>query len=240
MIERIIKTKKREIAALKTLKMEERIKPVIPFMLKKGVSIIAELKRKSPSAGVMAEIDDKRISIYSRYAAAISVLTDNIFFGGSFDVLADVAGKTELPVLCKDFILEKTQIDFAYAKGADLILLIARILHKEQMKVLYDYARKLGLNCLVEVHTTKELDKIADLRAEIVGVNARNLDTLAVDLDMAREILSRVDTPVRVAESGIRTRKDIERFHDANCFLIGETLMRSPDLEATFRELLYG
>jgi len=239
-IERIIETKKKEIAVLKTIKMAERTKPVIPFILKEGVNIIAELKLKSPSAGLIAEIDDKRISIYSRYAVAISVLTDNTFFGGSFEVLADVAGKTELPVLCKDFIIEKTQIDLAYSKGADLVLLIARILDKERMRTLYEYARELGLNCLVEVHTTEELDKITDLDAEIVGVNARNLDTLAVDLDMAIEIMSRVDTPVRVAESGIRTRKDIERFHDANCFLIGETLMRSQDIEATFRELLYG
>ena len=148
--------------------------------------------------------------------------------------------KIELPILCKDFFIDRTQIDLAYSKGADLILLIARILDKEQMKNLYRYARELGLNCLVEVHTAEELEKIADLNAEIIGVNSRDLDTLAIDLERGKEILSHVTAPVRVAESGIKTRKDIEGFNNANCFLIGETLMWSQDLESTFRELLYG
>ena len=240
MIEEIVETKKKEVAALETFKPAARKKPIIPFTLKEGVNIIAELKRKSPSAGDIGEIDDERIAIYSRYATAISVLTDATYFNGSFEILADVADKIELPVLCKDFFIARTQIDLAYSKGADLILLIARILDKEQMKNLYRYARELGLNCLVEVHTVEELDKIADLNAEIIGVNSRDLDTLAIDLERGKEILSHVTAPVRVAESGIKSRKDIEGFRNANCFLIGETLMRSQDLESTFRELLYG
>lgn len=217
-----------------------RTKPVIPFTLKEGVNIIAELKRKSPSAGDIGEIDDERIVLYSRYATAISVLTDATYFNGSFEILADVAEKIKLPILCKDFFIDRVQIDLAYAKGADLILLIARILDKEEMKNLYSYARGLGLNCLVEVHAAEELDKIADLDAEIIGVNTRDLDTLVIDLERGKEILSHVNAPVRVAESGIKSRKDIEGFSDANCFLIGETLMRSQNLESTFRELLYG
>jgi indole-3-glycerol phosphate synthase len=236
----IVETKKKEVEMLKTLKSAPRTRPVIPFTLKEGVNIIAELKRKSPSAGDIGEIDDERIACYSRYATAISVLTDAAYFNGSYEILADVADKIEVPILCKDFFIDRAQIDLAYAKGADLILLIARILDKEQMKNLYDYARGLGLNCLVEVHTTEELEKIADLNAEIVGVNARDLDTLTIDLEKAKGILSRVEAPVRVAESGIKSRKDIEGFHNANCFLIGETLMRSQNLESTFRELLYG
>ena len=240
MIEQIVATKRREVALLKTFELVSRTKPVMSFALKEGVNIIAELKRKSPSAGDIGEIDDERIALYSRYATAISVLTDNTYFGGSFEVLADMAGKIDLPILCKDFFIDTVQIDLAYSKGADLILLIARILDKEQMKNLYGYAKGLGLNCLVEVHTAEELDKIADLNAEIVGVNARDLDTLVIDLERGKEILSRVSAPVRIAESGIKSRKDIEEFHDANCFLIGETLMRSKNLESTFRELLYG
>ena len=240
MIEQIVETKKKEVEVLKTLELTPRTKPVIPFTLKEGINIIAELKRKSPSAGDIGEIDDERIALYSRYATAISILTDTTYFGGSFEVLADVADKIDLPILCKDFFIDTVQIDLAYSKGADLILLIARILDKEQMKDLYGYARRLGLNCLVEVHTAEELEKIADLNAEIVGVNARDLDTLAIDLERGKEILSRVSAPVRVAESGIKSRKDIEGFHNANCFLIGETLMRSQNLESTFRELLYG
>lgn len=240
MIDQIVETKKKEVAALGTFKPVARTKPVIPFTLKEGINIIAELKRKSPSAGDIGEIDDERIALYSRYATAISVLTDATYFNGSFEILTDVADKIELPILCKDFFIDRAQIDLAYAKGADLILLIARILDKKQIKSLYGYARGLGLNCLVEVHTAGELDKITDLDAEIIGVNARDLDTLAIDLERGKEILSRVSAPVRVAESGIRSRKDIEGFHNANCFLIGETLMRSKNLESTFRELLYG
>jgi indole-3-glycerol phosphate synthase len=239
-LEQIVETKKREVELLKTLELTPRTKPVISFSLKEGVNIIAELKRRSPSAGDIGEIDDERIVLYSRYATAISILTDNTYFGGSFEVLADVAGKIDLPILCKDFFMDTVQVDLAYSKGADLILLIARILDKEQMKHLYGYARRLGLNCLVEVHAADELDKIAELNVEIIGVNTRDLDTLVIDLERGKEILSRVSAPVRVAESGIRTRKDIEGFHDANCFLIGETLMRSQDLESTFQELLYG
>ncbi len=240
MIEKIVETKKKEVEILRTLELTPRTKSIIPFTLKDRINIIAELKRKSPSAGDIGEIDDKRIALYSQYATAISILTDTVYFNGSFEILADVAGKIELPILCKDFFLDRIQIDLAYAKGADLILLIARILDKEQMKDLYGYARGLGLNCLVEVHTAEELDKIADLDTEIIGVNARDLDTLTIDLDRARKILSRVKAPVRVAESGIKTRTDIERFSNANCFLIGETLMRAQNLEATFQELIYG
>jgi indole-3-glycerol phosphate synthase len=236
----IVETKKKEVEILKRLKLTPRTKPVIPFTLKEGVNIIAELKRKSPSAGDIGEIDDERIAIYSRYATAISVLTDAVYFNGSFEILADVAEKIELPILCKDFFIDRAQIDLAYAQGADLILLIARILEKEQMKDLYDYARGRGLNCLVEVHTAEELDKIADLNAEIIGVNARDLDTLVIDLERGKEILSLVSAPVRIAESGIKSRENIEGFHNANCFLIGETLMRSQNLESTFRKFLYG
>jgi indole-3-glycerol phosphate synthase len=239
-IERIVETKKKEVEMLRTLGLAPRTKPVVPFALREGVNIIAELKRKSPSAGDMGEIDDERIGIYSRYASAISILTDNTYFGGSFEVLADVADKIDLPILCKDFFIDTVQIDLAYSKGADLILLIARILETEKLKDLYGHARQLGLNCLVEVHTTEELEKIADLNAEIVGVNARDLDTLVIDLDRAKEILSHVNAPVKVAESGIRSRQDIEGFHNANCFLIGETLMRSQNLEATFQGLIHG
>jgi indole-3-glycerol phosphate synthase len=239
-IERIVETKKKEVEVLRTLELAPRTKAVIPFALKEGVNIIAELKRKSPSAGEIGEIDDERIALYSRYATAISILTDNAYFGGSFEVLADVADKTNLPILCKDFFIDTVQIDLAYSKGTDLILLIARILDGELLKDLYDYARHLGLNCLVEIHAADELEKIADLNAEIVGANARDLDTLTINLERAREILSHVNAPVRVAESGIKSRKDIEGFRNANCFLIGETLMRSQNVESTFRELLYG
>ena len=240
MIDRIIETKKKEVAALRHREVTPRTRPVMPFKLKDGINVIGELKRRSPSAGDIGEIDDRRIAVYDRYAAAISILTDATYFGGSFDVLADVAGKVSIPLLCKDFIIDTGQIDLAWSNGADMILLIARILDEDSLRRLYDHARQLGLDCLVEIHEENELEKIAHLNAGIVGVNSRDLDTLAMDLDKGEKILSLVQAPVRVSESGIRSRADIERFTCANCFLIGEALMRATDLESTFRELIYG
>ena len=242
MIEKIIETKRREVEKLKKRSFGQREKPVRQFALGNGANIIAELKRQSPSAGFIGEIDEERIAAYSRYGRAISVLTDETFFGGSYGFLAEVAGKTHLPVLCKDFVIDPVQIDRAWAAGADLVLLIARILTKAELASLYGHARSLGLACLVEVHSIEEMDKLAGIDPDIVGVNARDLDTLAVDLERAARILRSVSAPVRVAESGIASRQDIERLKmaGANAFLIGEALMRSPDPEAVFKELLHG
>lgn len=240
MIRQIVETKKREVASLQGQALSPRRRPLIPFNLKKGINIIAELKRKSPSAGDIGEIDDRRIAIYSQYATAMSVLTDAAYFNGSFEILAEVSAKTDIPILCKDFFIDESQIDLAWSNGADMILLIAKILEEDRLKALYDYTHELGLNCLVEIHAAEELKKISHLHAPIVGVNARNLDTLTIDLGYAKEIMSLVEAPVRVAESGIKTRADINKFNNANCFLIGETLMRSNDLESTFQELRYG
>ncbi len=240
MITRILETKKEEVARLRHVAVPPRSRPVVPMRLKSGVNIIAELKRRSPSAGEIGEIDEKRIAVYSAYAAAISVLTDSVYFGGSFEVLAEVADRTHIPILCKDFFIDEAQIDLAWSKGADMVLLIARILDENSLMRLYDHARGLGLDCLVEVHNIEELEKIAALNADIVGVNARDLDTLTINLDRAREILSRVKAPVRVAESGIKSRADIEGFPDADCFLVGETLMRASDPEPVLKGLIYG
>lgn len=240
MIDAILETKRKEIEGLKGRRCPPRRKPFIPLTFGDGINIIAELKRRSPSAGIIAEIDEERIAIYSRYAKGISVLTDTTWFGGSFELLDDVAGKTHLPILCKDFIIDEAQIDLACSKGADIILLIARILDKERLKTLYLYARELGLNCLVEIHRKEEIDRIDGLRPEIIGINARDLDTLRIDLGPVEEMLSCVDAPMRIAESGIQSRQDIERLSRANGFLIGETLMRSKEPETVFRELLHG
>jgi indole-3-glycerol phosphate synthase len=240
MIEQIIETKRAEVTALKGLGPGHRKRAVVPLRLDGPVNIIAELKQRSPSAGPIGEISDERIALYSRYGAAISVLTDSTYFGGSFDLLERVARQSPLPILCKDFIIDESQIDLAYRKGADLVLLIVRVLGRERLEELHGYATGLGLGCLVEIHKGEELDAISGLNPEIVGVNARDLDTLAIDLDLAAEILSGLAAPVRIAESGVKTRGDMERFQGANAFLIGETLMRSQDLDATFRELLHG
>ncbi len=163
MIEKIIEAKKLEVEGLKRSSFGPRKRPVRKLALDGPVNIIAELKRKSPSAGFIGEIDEARIAAYSRYARAISVLTDSAFFGGSYEFLDHVAGSTDLPVLCKDFVIDRKQIDRAYAAGADLVLLIARILTRAQLEMLYSHARDLGLSCLVEIHEREELDAIAGL-----------------------------------------------------------------------------
>ncbi len=240
MIGRIIASKKEEVVAIraKGVRSGVRTKPVMPFKPNGRINIIAELKQRSPSAGAIEAVTDERIAIYSQYGAAISVLTDGAYFGGSFDLLERVARQSPLPILCKDFIIDESQIDLAYSKGADLVLLIVRVLGKERLKTLYSHASELGLGCLVEIHTEEEIEIISGLNHEIVGVNARDLDSLVIDLDRAARMLDKIEAPVRVAESGVKTRKDIEKFHCANTFLIGETLMKSRDLHATFRELL--
>ena len=240
MIRRIIATKGEEIRIMKGMRHGPRRKPLIPVDFSESVNIIAELKRKSPSAGAIGEVDDRRLAAYSRYAKAVSVLTDQTYFGGSFAFLEEVALKVPLPILCKDFIIDESQIDFAYERGADIVLLIVRLLGKERLNTLYTHARSLGLECLVEIHEKAELKELSGITPRLVGVNARNLDTLEIDLDGAAKTLGSVNAPIRVAESGIKSRADMKRFRGANAFLVGETLMRSADPEAVFRELLYG
>jgi indole-3-glycerol phosphate synthase len=239
MIDRIIQVKKQEIEVLKERIPGRRNKPLIPLRFDGPINIIAELKRRSPSAGFISEIGEERIGLYSKYAKAISVLTDSTFFGGSMEFLAEVADQTPLPVLFKDFVIDPSQVDHAYSAGADIILLIARILEKEELETLYAYAQELGLACLIEVHQAGEMMKLADLHPSIIGVNSRDLDTLQIDMDRAEALLSKVKAPIRIAESGIKTRQDIERLKQANGFLIGETLMRADRIEEVFLELLY-
>jgi indole-3-glycerol phosphate synthase len=240
MIDTILATKRDEVKALRKKRLGRRKKPVLPVVFDDEVNIIAELKRRSPSAGFIAEIDTNRIRLYSRYAKAISVLADTTYFGGSAEFVEEVAIQTHRPILYKDFIIDPVQIDQAYAAGADIILLIMRILARDELASLYRHAQDLGLACLVELHARDELERLSEIGAQMVGVNARDLDTLHIDLDRASEMLCKVRAPMRIAESGIKSRKDIERFKAANGFLIGETLMRSKDLEATFAELLHG
>jgi indole-3-glycerol phosphate synthase len=242
MIEKIVEAKKIEVEGLRGLSFGPRKRPVRKLAFDGPVNIIAELKRKSPSAGFIGEIDEARIVAYTRYARAISVLTDSTFFGGSYEFLEHVAGSTDLPLLCKDFVIDRKQIDRAYAAGADLVLLIARVLTGAELEMLYSHAGDLGLSCLVEIHERQELDRIGGLDPDIVGVNARDLDTLNIDLEKAARTLSYVTAPVRIAESGIRSRQDIESMGKAgaNGFLVGETLMRSKEPAATFEELLHG
>ncbi len=206
------------------------------------INIIAEIKSSSPSAGFINNIDlNEILPVYTQYASAISVLTDEKFFGGSFERLKAVADKTSLPILCKDFIIDKLQIDKAYVCGADMILLIVRILNDEKLEKLYGYAKNLGLDVLMEVHTIEEAERIKKIGPKITGVNSRDLDTLTISLKRAKKILKSIDfSTLKIAESGIKTKEDIAYLKEScNAFLIGETLIKNSDgLKETFLEFL--
>lgn len=202
-----------------------------------GINVIAEIKRASPSKGVInANVDVA--SVARRYqaggAAAISVLTEKEYFQGSIEDLLAVRRATDLPILRKDFIVDEFQIYEAAAAGADAILLIVSSLGKEYLKKLLQIAEnELSMDALVEVHTKAELDIAIDAGSRIVGVNNRDLNSLDVSLDVSRFLVS--DKPkgvLFVAESGLSSREEIDELRGLGFdgFLIGETLMRSDNV----------
>jgi indole-3-glycerol phosphate synthase len=210
------------------------------------VNVIAECKRRSPSRGVLrAEYDPA--SIASRYqehgAAAISVLTEPAFFDGSLDHLAAVRKAVALPILRKDFIVDRYQILEARASGADAVLLIVAALTASELKTLHAQAIEAGLDVLVEVHGLDELPAAIDAGARIVGVNNRNLRTLAVSTDVSEQFITTLPRDVvAVAESGLKTSEDLTRLHGAgyHAFLIGERLMSADDPGQALGEILKG
>lgn len=197
-------------------------------------AIIAEIKKASPSRGVLSE-DFQPIQIARSYelggAAALSVLTDKDFFQGSLADLIAARGAVGLPVIRKDFTLEEKQIVEAAANGADAILLIAAILTTAEMRRLREFATSLGLDVLVEVHDGVELDRVIESGATVIGVNNRDLRTFEVKLETSLELAERIPaTAVKVSESGIFTRDHITTLRAAGyqAFLVGESLMRDP------------
>jgi indole-3-glycerol phosphate synthase len=206
-------------------------------------AIIAEFKKASPSKGAIATADPAEVARdYERGgAAALSVLTDEKFFSGSLDDLATARGASGLPVLRKDFTIDEYHVAEAAAHCADAVLLIATVLDPERLRALREYAARLGLAALVEVHDERELRAALDSGADIIGVNNRNLRTFETTIETALKVAKRIPAGVvKVAESGIRTAEDVRRLRDAgyDAFLIGEHLMRSRDRAAAVRELL--
>ncbi|MFL6584791.1 MAG: indole-3-glycerol phosphate synthase TrpC [Chthoniobacterales bacterium] len=206
--------------------------------------IIAEFKRRSPALGeIRPGADPLAIAaLYERGgAAAISVLTDTDYFGGTLDDLIVIRAATELPLLRKDFIIDAVQIDEAAAAGADAVLLIVAALDHDSLGQLRARAEEeLQIDALVEVHSAEELLRAADCGAMLVGVNNRDLRTFTVSIETSERLIA--DAPrhaVMVSESGLRSRAEIDRL--ARCgyrgFLIGETLMRASDPEALLRQL---
>jgi len=172
----------------------------------------------------------------------ISVLTDRQFFQGNYQDLAQVKQTVELPILNKNFIIDEIQIDHAYSYGADLILLIVASLTEERLKQLYDHAKKLGLEVLVEVHDESELKAAQAIGAKLIGVNNRDLKTFTVDLAVTERLAQLIDhdREILISESGLQTADDVRRVKQAGAkaILVGETLMRSADLEKTFQDML--
>lgn len=207
----------------------------MPHFRAPGSSVIAEVKRRSPSKGDLADIPDPA-ELAKAYAgggaAAISVLTERRRFGGSLADLRTVRAAVDTPVLRKDFIVEPYQILEARAAGADLVLLIVAALGDDPLRSLYGYAGELGLTVLVEVHDEPEAERAVALGAELIGVNARNLKTLAVDEDTFGRLAPLVpDDRVKVAESGIFSPVDVKRFvsEGAGAVLVGEALVKDGD-----------
>jgi indole-3-glycerol phosphate synthase len=222
------------------------------------LALIAEIKKASPTAGVICQ-DFDPVRIAKEYEAAgasgLSVLTDEKFFQGSLDYLRQIRVAVKLPLLRKDFIIDERQILEAIEWGADAILLIVAILSDEQLKKFHSLAIEAGLAVLVEVHDEAELERALKISAKLIGVNNRDLKTFKVDLTTTEKIAARVKSSagalpaqgrrdarptLLVAESGIHTRADVERLKKcgANAILVGESLMRGGDIKSKIRELI--
>ncbi|MDE2711652.1 MAG: indole-3-glycerol-phosphate synthase [Acidobacteriota bacterium] len=204
-----------------------------------ALSVIAEFKRKSPSAGAIRDDDPgaRALAYREAGASAVSVLTDPDAFGGSLDDLSAASAAAGLPILMKDFIVDPAQIRAGWAAGASAVLLIVRCLDDARLRQLHREARSLGLDALVEVHDAAELDRALALEDAIVGINNRDLDTLRTDRGRARDLLPQVPSRrIAVAESGYLEPEHLTELRGrADAVLIGTALMRAADPSAFLR-----
>jgi len=252
-LDEIVKAKLIEVEALKKrLKLEFKKKDLPEVrdfkkaITKRGINLIAETKAASPSAGVMFDkyVPENLAKEYEKAgAAAVSVLTDVTYFNGVLDDLERVRNSISLPVLRKDFIIDEIQIFESRFAGADAILLIARILGGGELERFIKFAKKLGMDALVEVHSVKEARSAVAAGAEIIGINNRDLDTLKVDVDNTIKIINEVPElkkKVLVSESGISERSQVDLLKNAGvkAVLIGEAILKSPDIGKKIKELV--
>lgn len=207
------------------------------------ISLIAEVKQASPSAGVLRK-NFSHLDLAETFkkckASAISVVTEEDFFLGKINYIEDIKRQVNLPILRKDFIFDEVQILESRAVGSDAILLIMGILDEERIKKLYMMTKDLGMDVLVEVHTEKELKKVLKIGADIIGVNSRNLHTFQVNIERTKKLLPFIpEDIVKVSESGIQTLKDVLLLKGlgTNAVLIGEALMKADNLEEKIKEL---
>jgi indole-3-glycerol phosphate synthase len=242
-----VKRRKKDVS-IKDLKKlierrEEGARPFSEALTRPGISLIAEHKRRSPSAGAIRDGSSVTdiVKAYERGgAAALSVLTEPFHFGGSLDDLREARTAASLPILRKDFIVHRYQLYEAAAAGADAILLIVAALEVSELSDLLHEARELDLDALVEVHDERELEAALEVEADVLGINNRNLSDFTVDIERTFELLA--DIPAGktvVSESGFRTRDQLDELErvGVDAVLIGETLMRAPDIETVVREL---
>ena len=252
-LERVVADARRELDRRRPLRSEEELaraagrrRPGRGFLAAlrvPGLSVIAEHKRRSPSAGPIREDLglEQVIGAYERGgAAAISVLTDAPSFGGSLADLEAARAATDLPILRKDFIVDRYQLLEAAAAGADAVLLIVAALSPEDLRHLHGEALQLGLDALVEVHDAPELEVALSLEAPLIGINNRNLTTLEVDTQTTFELLGQAEGAAAiVSESGLGSRAQLDELEAAgvDAVLIGEALMRADDVEAAVTAL---
>lgn len=254
-LEQIVATKHREVAAaVSRMPLEEleaqaaEAPPVRDFRAALAgpgpIRLLAEVKKASPSAGILRE-DFDPIAIARTYqahgASALSVLTDVRYFQGHLSYLARIRASVAIPLLRKDFLIDEYQVVEARMAGADAILLIAEILDDARLATLLDRARSLGMSALVEFHDPANLPRVLAAGADLIGVNNRDLTRFVTDLDLTLRLRDRIPPGVVVvSESGIRTRDDVERLERAgvSAILVGESLMRSPDIGRAVEQLL--
>lgn len=229
---------------LEALELAPPVRDCLAALLTEDISVIAEVKRSSPSKGSLSPITDPA-ALAARYqeagAAVVSVLTEQRRFGGTLADLDLVRSSIDLPILRKDFMVDEYQFYEARAHGADVILLIVAALSKNQLDDYYQLSKELGMRALIEVHTPAELESALEIAPEIIGVNSRNLKTLDVDSQVFTQLIPQIPhTIARVAESGISTRADVEFAHEhgATAILVGEALVRSGDPHVAMAQLL--
>jgi len=253
-LEEIVAAKRQELvrsqAELPLPELEKRIlqqAPALDFgkaLRGEGVSVIAEVKKASPSKGLLCPNFDP-VALAQTYAAsgasAVSVLTEADYFQGSLKDLASIKQKVQIPLLRKDFLFDVYQIYESRAFGADAVLLITAILTDKELQKFLSLSHGLGMQCLVEVHDHTELERVTQSSAKIIGINNRNLHTFAVDITTTERLISLVPRDrIVVSESGIRGREDVQRLREwgVDAILVGEALVTAEDVAAKLRELI--
>ena len=248
-LDQILAEKKKEVKRLKDLTFTQAPHKKVPtfqeqVIQSKQMSVIAEIKRASPSKGTINQDVDpiqQAIQYENCGASAISVLTDKTFFNGTMHDLQRVREVVDIPILCKDFTIDQVQIDQAKAAGANIILLIVAALDQRTLTELYHYTLDLGLEAIVEVHNEAEMERALQLNASLIGINNRDLKTFTVDLETTERLASMItdSNTILISESGIQTKDDAIYVASvgAQVILVGETFMRASNLETTFNDL---